>query len=50
MDKFKKGDTFIREKTGSATMINLDGKSSSGNEDNLAIPDQIPVSKEPKRK
>lgn len=26
MNKRAKGDAFVREKTGSATMINLDGK------------------------
>jgi hypothetical protein len=26
MDKFEKGGSFVREKTGSATMINLDGE------------------------
>lgn len=26
MVKHSKGDTFVREKTGSATMINLDGR------------------------
>ncbi|OAT81343.1 hypothetical protein [Desulfotomaculum copahuensis] len=25
-NKFVKGDSFVREKTGSATMINLDGR------------------------
>lgn len=27
MAKLKKGNAFIKEKTGSATMLNLDGKS-----------------------
>lgn len=26
MAKFKKGSSFVREKTGSATMVNLDGE------------------------
>ncbi|MFX4260679.1 hypothetical protein ACOBQJ_00615 [Pelotomaculum propionicicum] len=26
MDKFEKGGSFVREKTGSATMVNLDGE------------------------
>lgn len=26
MDKYEKGGSFVREKTGSATMINLDGE------------------------
>lgn len=51
MDDFAKGESFVREKTGSATLINLDGRwEHDFVEDDTAVGEKIRIKKKEQTK